>query len=102
MNGVATNTRESGEIHATTDSAEAVGHSVRDAQAIWRIYAASYFKMAGASYLTFKIFDSDTNPANRYIAVKDALITGSTLRIVFRNFAGTAQTLWVKGKALVW
>lgn len=100
--GASGNLRESAEIHATRSASEAIGHSIRDAQAVWRIYAATYSKDAGELYLTMDIFDDDDNPANRYIFVQDAYITGSTLRLVFKNRAGTSQTLWVKGKALVW
>lgn len=100
--GAASNLRESAEIHVTRDTSEAMGHSIRDAQAVWRIYAATYSKAAGELYLTMRIFDDDDNPANRHIGIIDAVITGSTLRLTFRNFSGSAQTLWVKGKALVW
>lgn len=100
--GNTNNARESAEIHATRDSSEALSHSVRDAEAVFRVYTASYSKNAGAGYLSHKIFDNVSSPANRYIGVKDAYITGSTLRIVFENFTASARTLWVKGKALVW
>lgn len=100
--GNVNNMRESAELFASRDSGEAMGHSVNDAQAVWRVYTATYAKVASDSYLTHKIFDSDTGAANQYICVQDVQITGSTLRITFYNAAATAKTLWVKGKALVW
>jgi len=102
MFGTATNFRESAELFVTRDSTEAMGHSVRDAAMSFRVYAVTYTKMAGDSYLTHKVFDNNTIVGNRYIGVQDAYITGSTLRIVFKNWTGIARTLWVKGKALVW
>lgn len=100
--GNVNNPRDCAELLATRDSTEAMGHSVVDAEATFRVYTATYAKVAGDSYLSHKIFDNNTGAANQYIAVEDAYITGSTLRIVFRNTAGSVQTLWVKGKALVW
>jgi len=100
--GNVNNMAESAELFASRDPSEAMGHSVNDAQAIWRVYTATYAKVAGDSYLTHKIFDSNTGASNQYICVQNAYITGSTLRIVFYNAAAISKTLWVKGKALVW
>lgn len=100
--GNANNPRDCAELLATRDSGEAMGHSVIDAEGLYRVYTASYAKVSGDSYLSHKIFDNDTVAANQYICVQDAYITGSTLRIVFYNASATAKTLWVKGKALVW
>jgi hypothetical protein len=94
--------RECAELVVTTDSSEAVGHSIRDAASPKKVYAATYSKQNGDSYLTHKIFDSNTGSGNRYICVQDAVITGSILRITFRNYFGGSATLWVKGQALVW
>lgn len=94
--------RECAEIVATTDTSEAMGHSIRDAQSPKKVYAATYSKQNGDSFLSHKIFDSNTVVSNRYICLQDAVITGSTLRLTFRNNFGGSATLWVKGHALLW
>lgn len=93
--------REFAEIVATRSTAEAMGHSIRDAGSK-KCYASTYSKQNADAYLSHKIFDSNTGASNRYIAVQDASIIGSTLRITFRNFFGGSATLWVKGQALLW
>ena len=102
ISGASANFYEGAEIYATSDSTEAMGHSVRDAEVSFRVYLVTYSKIVSDAFLTHKIFDSDTVSGNRYINVTDAYITGSTLRIVFKNNHGGSATLWVKGKALVW
>jgi len=93
--------RECASIHATTSSAEAMGHSTRTS-GFKQVYCATYAKSQGDSQLSHKVFDSSTPAANRYISLQDAWITGSTLRLRFRNHFGGSATLWVKGTALLW
>jgi len=90
---------ECAEIIATTNSAQAIGHSTHDSS-FKKVYSVTYSKQVGDAILSHKIFD--TNTAAEYIALQDALITGSTLRLIFRNFFGGSATLWVKGQALLW
>jgi hypothetical protein len=101
MPAYAGNWRECAEIVATTDSAEAMGHSVREA-GTRKVYASTYSKQNADAYLSHKIFDDNTGSGNRYIAVQDVAIVGAVLRITFRNFFGGSATLWVKGQALLW
>ena len=100
--GNASNPFESAEVHVSRNLAEAMGQSLRDAQALYRIYTATYAKVVSDAYLTHKIFDTDTNSSNRYIGLVDAILTGSVLRLSFKNWVAGPKTLWVKGKALVW
>jgi hypothetical protein len=94
--------REGVEILATRDSAEAMGHSIRETGSMYKVYAATYSKQNSDSYLSQKIFDNNTGSSNRYICLQDAVITGSTLRLTFLNTFGGSATLWVKGQALLW
>lgn len=91
--------KEGGEILVTRDISEAVGQSYRDAGTFKKVYSVSYSKFRSDSYLTQKIFDSG---GNRYIALQDAVLTGSDLRLTFKNFFGGSATLWVKGQAFVY
>jgi len=93
--------RECAELVATTDSAEAIAYSVRTS-GFKKVYCSTYSKQNGDSYLTHKIFDNNTGSSNRYIALQDAWITGSILRLRFYNFFGGSATLWVKGSAEVY
>jgi hypothetical protein len=102
MFGVASNFRESAEVHATRNSAEAFAHSVRDSGSTYRCYAVTYSKQVGDSYLTHAIFDNNTAIGSAYILLQDAVLTGSVLRLTFLNTFGGSATLWVKGTALVW
>lgn len=88
---------ECAELVVTRDAAEAVGHSIRNASQK-KVYASTYSKDAGASYLTHKIFNAGTQ---NYIAVEDAVLTGSVLRLTFRNFFGGSMTLNVRGQAVL-
>lgn len=94
--------RDCAEIVVTRSVSEAMGYSIRDAQSMYKVYAATYSKQNGDAWLSHKIFDNSTPAANRYIALLDAVITGSTLRLTFHNYFGGSATLWVKGQALVW
>jgi len=95
--------REAAEVVVTTDSAEAQGYSVRDTGSFKKSYAATYSKQNGDTNLTHKIFDSDVSGYDkRYIALLDAWITGSTLRLRFKNYFGGSKPLWVKGQAEVY
>lgn len=92
--------RESAIICASDDPAEALG--VTTFNSSWLLnYTPVYSKAVGNSYLTDKIFDNNTTSYAMYIALKDAYITGSNLRLVFHNFSGGSATLWVKGQAIV-
>lgn len=94
--------RECAEVVATRDSSEAIAYSVRDAGSFKKSYAATYSKQNGDTNLTHKVFDSTTGSGNRYIALLDAWITGSVLRLRFKNYFGGSATLWVKGQAEVY
>lgn len=94
--------KEGGEIMVTRDASEAMGLSCIDTTMSFRVYVATYSKANGDARLTNAVFDS--NPANGadYIALQDAVLTGSVLRLTFKNLFGGSATLWVKGQALVW
>jgi hypothetical protein len=94
--------REGAEILATRDISEAIAHSIKDSGLAYRVYAVTYAKQVGDLYLTHAIFDSNTAISAEYILLQDAYITGSTLRLTFKNIFGGSATLWVKGRALVW
>jgi hypothetical protein len=94
--------REGAEILVTRSASEAMGHSIRETGSMYKVYAVTYSKPQGDAYLSHKIFDNNTGSSNRYIALLDAVITGSTLRLTFRNTFGGSATLWVKGQALLW
>jgi len=93
--------RECAKVHVTTDTADALGDSVRNTGLAYKSYAVSYAKQAGATNLTHKLFDTATGASARYIALKDAVITGSTLRLTFHNYYGGSATLSVKGQAVL-
>lgn len=88
--------RECASVHATTSSSEAMAHSVITA-GFKQSYCATYAKIAGDAQLSQKVFDSGNN-----VSLEDAWITGSTLRLRFRNHFGGSATLSVKGSALLW
>lgn len=90
--------REACEVHVTRDADEAIGNSVENVS-FKKVYAVTYSKQNADTYLSHKIFDSNTS--QQYILLKDAVITGSVLRLTFNNPTGTSATLWVKGQALV-
>jgi hypothetical protein len=90
--------RECCEVHASRDAAKAVGHSVVDVT-FKQVYAVTYSKQNADLYLSHKIFDS--NLTGEYILLRDAVLTGSVLRLTFLNGTGTNATLWVKGQAVV-
>lgn len=96
--GSGTQWRECSEIIASRDQNEAMGVTTRDVS-FKKVYSFTYSKQNGDAYLTHKIFDS--NVSQEYILLKDAYITGSTLRLVFENPTGTNAILWVKGTAHV-
>jgi len=95
-----TNWYETACVYATRVAAEAIARSARGV-GYRQSYVSQYSKFAGDAYLTHKIFDSNTTEANIYIALQDAVLTGSVLRLTFKNFYGGSATLWVKGEALL-
>lgn len=98
MSGAGVTWKEGAQIVATRTASEALGHSQRDIQ-FKKVYHATYSKVAGDAYLTHKIFDSNTTLSAQYIALTDAVLTGTNLRLTFRNYFGGSATLWVKGTA---
>ena len=87
--------RECAEVHATRDSDEAVATSIEDAISK-RVYSVCYSKQNGDTYLSQKIFDNNSSR----IYLQDAVLTGSVLRLTFKNSVSSATTLWVKGQVL--
>jgi hypothetical protein len=94
--------RECAQVHVTTVAAEAIGHSNRNTGSIYKSYVVTYSKALGVTNLTHKIFDNVTSPSSRYIALQNAQIIGTTLRLTFRNYFGGSASLSVKGHALVY
>lgn len=90
--------KECVELLVTRDTNEAMGHSIRNASQK-KVYSVTYSKQNSDSYLSHKIFNSG---AGNYIAVQDAVLTGSVLRITFRSYYGGSMTLNVRGQALLW
>jgi len=88
---------EFAEIYVTRDSAEAMGHSVEEIS-FKKVYAVTYSKQVADTYLSQKIF---TNASPPNIVLQDAVLTGSLLRLSFRNTYTANETLWVKGQALL-
>jgi hypothetical protein len=89
---------ECAELVVTRDADEAMGHSVRNASPK-KVYSVTYSKQNADAYLTHKIFNSGTQ---NYIGITAAVLTGSVLRLTFRNYFGGSMTLWVEGQALLW
>jgi len=87
-------------VLATRFAVNAIGRSARGVS-YRQSYVSMYSKFAGDAYLTHKIFDNNVTEANQYIALQDAVLTGSVLRLTFRNYFGGSATLWVKGEALL-
>lgn len=100
--GTATKWRECARVHVATATADAIGKSVRNTGSIYKNYAVTYAKQVGTTNLTHKIFDTVTATGARYIALQDAQIIGSTLRLTFKNYHGGSATLSVKGHAVVY
>lgn len=100
--GSASKWREAARIHVATATGDAVGQSNRNTGSIYKSYVVTYAKIAGVTNLTHKIFDTVTHWGSRYIALKDALITGSTLRLTFHNYDSSSRTLSVKGHAVLY
>ncbi len=100
MSGSGVLWQECAEVVVTTDSADARSHSVRDSN-FKKVYAGHYSKPQGDAWLSHKIFDSATGLTQRYIALLDAWITGSTLRLRFHNYFGGSAFLWVEGQAVM-
>lgn len=92
--------RVGAEVYATRDVNEAIAHSIREATPLpTRVYVATYAKQNGDAYLTHKVF----NVAGAlYIALDDAVLTGSNLRLTFHNYFGGSAFLWVRGQAICW
>jgi len=94
--------RESAQLFVTRNSAEASSKvTIREA-AFKKTYHGSYQKQAGNSYLTHKIFDSNTSTSARYIAVQDSWINDTHVVIRFRNFFGGSAFLWCRGQGLAY
>lgn len=91
--------KEGSYIQATTSSSDGAGNCARDASG--RQYGGTWAKGAGNSILTDYVFDSNTSSSNRWIAVQDCYITGSTLRFVMKNRYGGSATVWMKGVAIL-
>jgi len=87
-------------VLAALVSSDAMGHSARDAGA-FRQYSGVWSKQASAAILSEYVFDSSTSLYNRYIAIQDAYITGSTLRLVMVNGHSSSATVWIKGGAIL-
>lgn len=96
MSGSASQWRECAEITVSRDTSEAVGGSIEDA-GFKRVYSVVYAKAAGASFLSQKIFDNNLSR----IWLRDAVLTGSVLRLAFQNSTAIATTIWVKGQAVL-
>lgn len=94
--------RECAWVHVATTTADAIGSSCRNVGSMYKNYVVTYAKSLGVTNLTHKIFDTVTAPGSRYIALKDAQIIGSTLRLTFHNYTGSSQTLSVKGHAVLY
>jgi hypothetical protein len=90
--------KEGAELLVTRDQTEAIGHSFRNGGQK-KVYASTYAKQNADAYLTHKIFNLG---GGNYIAVENALLTGSALRLTFKNHYGGSMTLNVKGQALLW
>ena len=86
-------------VHFSRDAAEAMGHTGRSSGSIYKTYSSTYSKQNGDLNLTHKIFDSVTGSGNRYIALKDAVLTGSNLRLTLHNYDSSSRTVWIKGSA---
>lgn len=88
--------REGADVYATRTAAEAIGHSTRDG-GYKKSYSMTYSKQNGDARLTPAIFSNTTSA----IALQDAVLTGSNLRLTFQNISGSSATLWVKGMAIL-
>jgi hypothetical protein len=96
--GLSATWREAAELLVTRDTAQAMGHSFRNAGQK-TVYSSTYSKQNSDAYLTHKIFNTGSG---NYIAVQDAVLTGSVLRLTFRSFFGGSVFLNVRGQALLW
>lgn len=94
--------RECAIVHVTTATSDAIGHSVRNTGLNYKVYSVTYAKSMGVTNLTHKIFDTVTAAGSRYIALLDAQIISSILRLTFKNYHGGSATLSVKGQALLY
>lgn len=88
--------REGADVYATRTSGDAVGHSFQQIS-MYQDYAVSYSKQTGDTMLTTAVFSSTPMA----IALQDAVLTGSNLRLTFVNVTGSPATLWVKGQAIL-
>jgi hypothetical protein len=93
--------KECAELVATRSAGQAMGHWVKAAGLFLRVYSATYSKQNADANLTDKVFNSGTS-TQYYIAAQDAVLTGSVLRITFRNYYAGSVTLNVRGQALLW
>jgi len=92
--------REGVDVYATRNAAEAIGHGTRDG-GIYKSYVMTYSKQNGDARLSPLVFQSAVSPVIG-IALKDAVLTGSNLRLSFVNTSPTFScTLWVKGRAIL-
>ena len=88
--------RECMEITVSRDASEAVGSSIEDVS-FKKVYSATYSKAAGSGFLSHRIFDNNLSR----IWLRDAVLTGSVLRLSFQNSTAIATTIWVKGQAVL-
>jgi hypothetical protein len=88
--------REGADVYATRAAGEAIGHSFEQI-GLYQDYAMTYSKQNGDTNLSTAVF-SNTALA---IALRDAVLTGSNLRLTFVNVTGSPATLWVKGRAIL-
>lgn len=88
--------RECVEVTVSRDSGEAMCGSIEDVS-FKKVYSVVYSKAAGNTYLSHRIFDNNLSR----IYLEDAVLTGSVLRLSFRNAVAIATTLWVKGQAVL-
>lgn len=92
--------REGVNVYATRIASEAIGHGTRDA-GIYKSYVMTYSKQNGDARLSPQVFQAATSPVIG-IALQDAVLIGSNLRLTFVNTHPTlACTLWVKGRAII-
>jgi len=92
--------RVGADVIATRAAGDALGHSIRrlvPGGNLYRVYVATYSKLMGDSYLAAPIFSLTASA----IVLQDAVLTGSVLRLTFRNVTGSSATLWVKGSAVI-
>lgn len=89
--------REGVHVYATRTIGEAIAHGTRDG-GLYKSYVMTYSKQVGDAYLSPGVFAQEVVIA---IALVDAVLTGSNLRLSFKNYGTGSYTLWVKGRAIL-